>query len=205
MGLVVLRLASPQQQASRSGPHDAAASESLVSFATDTGAAVAVTTACAAASAYVCALAGEMLGGDLAVQRLGLIADPFGQGIGRNLGRTIGGAAGAAAIRCPSRSGRTRSSSRVRFSQDVPFQVEQEWATQQHHAETHATSSFTAQPTATSEDRLVAAVAAQPAATRADTAADTQCIMESMAKMFGMARQESLDRENVLRDAIKSA
>jgi len=76
-------------------------------------------------------------------------------------------------------------------------------ATQQHHAETHATSSTTIQSTNTSsEDRLVAAMAAQSEATRADTAANTQCIMENMAKMFGMARQESLDREVVLRDEI---
>ena len=37
---------------------------------------------------------------------------------------------------------------------------------------------------------------------REDTAANTEKLMQSMAQMFGMARQESLQREEVLRSEI---
>ncbi len=64
---------------------------------------ISATTASAAVGAYGGALAGEMIGGDIAVAKFGAFAEPLGQGIGRQVGRIVGGAVGATAIRCSSR------------------------------------------------------------------------------------------------------
>ena len=203
---MVLRLASPKPPGSRSARPNATASASLVSFVAETSEDVAVTTACAVKGAYGGALAGEMLGGDLALQHLGPIAEPFGQGVGRNIGRILGGAAGAAVIRCPSRS--SRSTSRVRFSPEIRAQMERpviyqqvapiSTAIQQQHGEIQVAARNSANQSmdTSSEERLVATM-------RTDTAANAQCIVGNMAKMFGMARTESRDGAQVLRDEIQ--
>ena len=82
----------------------------------DVGTELAVTFLCAATAAVGGAAAGGNIGGVMAVNSRGPLAQPFGQAIGRNLGGVTGGAVGAAAIRCPSRSKATRSSSAVRFA-----------------------------------------------------------------------------------------
>ena len=90
------------------------------------GTEMAVTAVCATAGAIGGAAAGELIGGDLAVNNLGTFAQPLGQSVGRNIGRIMGGAIGASAIRCPSRSvSRVRSSSQVRFSPEIQFSCDQ--------------------------------------------------------------------------------
>ena len=65
--------------------------QSLASQAAEVGAHVWVTTICAAAGAVGGASAGEIIGGDLALNSIGPMALPFGQAAGRSIGSSIGG------------------------------------------------------------------------------------------------------------------
>ncbi len=107
------------------------------------------------------------------------------------MGRSIGGAIGTAGIRCTARSAaRRRATSIVRFAPEVPVRPESKLIPQpRQHGETH-------------NDFLVA-IQANSDAIQAQSAANTGQIMQNMAKMFGVARQETLDREDALRGEIK--
>ena len=199
----------------------------MVGAAIEQGKELAVTAMVMTAGAYGGAIAGEMLGGDLAVTHLGPFAEPLGQGLGRNIGRivggaasaaTIGAAAGAASIRCPSRSGsRPRNSSVVRFAPEVPVQIEtQNFRPYQapQHGEIQSVCAVTeipSQSTPPLNDIILALRADSAANTSALTTAmqtsineNNKNMMENMAKMFGMARDDSLQREGVLREEITS-
>ena len=214
-------IASPMIHGGLSMHSEAAtAYTSTLGSAAEAGLELCATTASAAVGAYGGSIAGEMIGGDLAVAHLGSFAEPVGQGIGRHLGTLVGGAVGAAAIRCSSRSAtRARTSSQVRFAPEIQLQdhnfrptlLNQHGEIQKGPYQMQQAAQAPVQPsTPASSDAILVAIqansatnSAELAATRAEQAANTKDIMENMAKMFGMARSESLQREDVLRGEIQ--
>ena len=141
---------------------------------------------------------------DLATAHIGSVAAPLGQYVGRNVGRIIGGAAGAACIQVQSRScSRRRSSSQVRFSPDIQCQVLRSIAPHHHRGESLDVAAVYLTITAQNTD-ILSAIHASSAIQSAETMANTQEIMRNMATMLGLARTESLNREDVLRDEFQS-
>ena len=124
------------------------------------------------------ASAGEMIGGDMASQYAGPLAQPIGEFAGRNIGRAVGGILGGSAIRCSS-----RSKSVERKTSVVSFQVEPQPAL--------PAPSSAPLP----EDRIMKAMAQG----NQDLA---NVMMDNMAKMFNMARSDSLQREDAVRAEI---
>jgi len=150
-------------------------SSTLLNHLTETSVAVAV----GALGAVAGASAGEVIGGDMASQYAGPFAQPLGEFAGRNIGRAVGGILGGSAIRCSS-----RSKSVERKTSAVSFNVEPQLA-----------PTLTPSMAVLSEDRIMKAMAQ-------GNQELAHVMMDNMAKMFNMARTDSLQREDAVRAEI---